>query len=152
MEEEWFPFPARRLEPLPQDVHHATWLLGWPLRNKPQPTEKEARAALTRILYAQAQAMYQHRDNVPSAFVVIWLLAGLFGGGSIAGAAPPRITFKSAGKRSQRSWDIATVMHALYEKSGKGGYEKAAEKAAEQLGLSVRHIKRAYAKHKNDLR
>jgi hypothetical protein len=144
MEEKWTPFPTCRLEPLPQDIDHAVSLLGWSTA-KPQPTEKEGRAAITRILYSQAQAMYQGRDNVPGALLVIWLLAGLFG----TEYAPRRIVFKNANKRIQRSWDIATAMHVLCEKDG---FDKAAEKAAEMLGLSDRHVKRAYAKHKDDLR
>jgi hypothetical protein len=160
MEEKWNPFAmgeewnplfielfrscARRLNPLPQDIDHAVSLLGWSTE-KPHPTEREGRAALARILYSQAQAMYQGRDNVPGAFAVIFLLAGLFG----AKDAPRRVVFKNANKRSRRSWDIAAAMHALCEKDG---YDKAAEKAAEMLGLSDRHVKRAYAKHKGDLR
>jgi hypothetical protein len=147
MEEEWTPFPARRLDPLPQDIDHALSLLGWsptkPLKS--QPTEKEGRAALARILYSQAQAMHQGRDNVPDAILVLYLLAGLFGRKD----PPRRVIFKNRGKRRRRSWDIATAMHALREKDG--NYDKAAEKAAEMLGLSDRHVKRVYAKHKDDM-
>jgi len=150
MEEKWIPFPTLRLDPLPQDIDCAVSLLGWPTENPlpTQPTEKEGRAALTRILYSQAQATYLGKDDVPGALLTLYLLAIMFG------TKDPRrhVVFKNRNKRSRRSWDIATAMHALYKKGGKGGYEKAAEKTAEQLSLSDRHVKRAYAKHKNNLK
>jgi hypothetical protein len=141
---EEIPFPNRRLEPLPQDIDYAISLLGWST-NKPAPTEKEGRAALARILYAQSRAMREGRDNVPGAIAVTFLLGILFE------SEDPlrRVVFKNANKRASRSWDIAAAMHDLYKKEG---YDKAAEKAAEMLGLSDRHVKRAYAKHKDELR
>ena len=150
MEEEWIPFPNRRLKPLPQDIDYALSLLGQST-DKPAPTEKEGRAALARILYAQARAMHQGRDNVPGASAVIFLLGVLFE------SEDPfrRVVFKNANKRASRGWDIAKVMHALREKNSygkKNSYDKAAEKAAEMLGLSDRHVKREYAKYKDYLK
>jgi hypothetical protein len=133
----------------PQDIRFATMLLTgadpddkrqtrlkYPSRNT-RPTEKEARAALARVLMS---------TNPPR--IILWYVAALFDreAADMEAYVYRRVDFKklNQGHRdAAREYVIAGQVEKLRETHS---YQEATEKAAAEFGLTPRHVRRTYAK------
>jgi len=133
----------------PQDIRFATMLLTgadpdderqtrlkYPSRNT-RPTEKEARAALARVLMS---------TNPPR--MILWYVAGLFdpGAADMKALVYRRADIRNFNQGHQdrgREYVIAGRVEKLREISS---YQEATEKAAAEFGITPRHVRRTYAK------
>jgi hypothetical protein len=121
------------------------------LSSNTDPTEKEARAALSRVLLS---------DEVPRW--LLGLLALLFNPEALKGlktnfelvdpAHQRKVVFKKLSKgHSMPLIDRSIAVHVQYLRLHGHSYEKAIKAAEEKYELDQRHIKRIYSKHKNTL-
>jgi len=138
--------------PLSQDIEYALALLegiGYATNEQAQikktkfpsattkPTEKEARAALARVLLM---------DDPPIA--ILFFLAALFDpSGPHPLRAFRRVTFQNLSRgHSDHSRDVNIAYEVEILRRGGKTYEKAADKVASLIGISPRQVKRIYNK------
>jgi hypothetical protein len=147
--EEWRKNNPRRKKADPQDIRLATILLlggdpddknitrlKYPSRNT-KPTEKEARAALARVLM-----------SVDPPRMILWYVAGLFDreAADVEGLVHRRVDFKNLNQGHHdpvRNFTIAELVERL--RDGRS-YKEATEEAAKRLGKTPRTVQRIYAK------
>jgi len=105
-----------------------------------KPTEKEAMAALARVLAT---------DDPPK--VLLKAVAALFDPGNHPFGGNRRVVFKKAGKGhndSGRKWSIANLMFDLCQHMN---YDEAAEEVTRLTGVGDRQVKRIYGALKESI-
>jgi len=112
------------------------------------PTEKEARAALSRVLRLGARA--RALDDAPPFLNLILLdLAELFTSTGKKDAAPPRkLVFKRLNQGHPRPDRNRTIAYCVQDLRGKKRtYDEAIKEVADKFGLSDRQVARICSKY-----
>jgi hypothetical protein len=116
------------------------------------PTEKEARAALSRVLRLGARATI---DALAPPFLnlILLRLAELFTSTGKKGAAPPRkLIFKRLNQGHPKPDRNRTIAYCVQDLRGeKRTYDEAIKEVADKFGLSDRQVARICSKYGDDI-